>query len=215
MLGPDAFVPVAERVGLIGRVTAWVMDAALRDLARWRAEGLRCGVTINLSAWDVADPTLPERFATLLRLHRADPADVQFEITESAVMSERPATLEVLCRLTETGATVALDDFGTGYSSLAYLQRLPIRCIKIDRSFVRELQTRVESRVIVGALIHLGHDLGLNVVAEGVEHQEELGILEMLGCPAAQGYLFAAAMNAADLTARLRAESPVEGLSTA
>jgi diguanylate cyclase (GGDEF)-like protein len=215
LLGPDAFVPVAERVGLIGRVTSWVMDCALRDLARWTADGLRCGVTVNLSAWDVADPTLPERFGTLLRLHRADPSDVTFEITESAVMSDRPQTLEVLRRLKEIGASIALDDFGTGYSSFAYLQRLPISCIKIDRSFVRELGTRVDSRVIVGALIHLGHDLGLSVVAEGVEQQDELGILEMLGCPSAQGHLFARAMNAADLTARLRAESPVEGRSTA
>jgi diguanylate cyclase (GGDEF)-like protein len=216
LLGPDAFVPVAERVGLIGRVTSWVMDCALRDLARWTGENLRCGVTVNLSAWDVADPTLPERFATLLRLHRADPSDVTFEITESAVMSDRPQTLEVLRRLKEIGASIALDDFGTGYSSFAYLQRLPISCIKIDRSFVSELRTRVDSRVIVGALIHLGHDLGLSVVAEGVESQDELGILEMLGCPSAQGHLFARAMNATDLTARLRAESPIEeGRSTA
>ncbi|HEY0395685.1 MAG TPA: EAL domain-containing protein [Candidatus Elarobacter sp.] len=215
LLGPDAFVPVAERVGLIGRVTSWVLDRALRDLARWRGNGLHCGVTVNLSAWDVADPTVPERFATLLRLHRADPSDVTFEITESAVMSDRPQTLEVLHRLTEIGASIALDDFGTGYSSFAYLQRLPISCIKIDRSFVAALQTRVDSRVIVGALIHLGHDLGLKVVAEGVEEQEQLGILEMLGCPSAQGHLFARAMSVADLTARLRAESPFEGMSTA
>src|SRR6202035_718037 len=119
------------------------------------------------------DPALPERFVTLARIHRVDPADVQFEITESAIMSDRPATLDVLQRLTETGAPAALDDFGTGYSSFAYLQRLPITCIKIDRSFVRELAARTDSRVIVGALIHLGHDLGLHVVAEGVETEEQ------------------------------------------
>jgi diguanylate cyclase (GGDEF)-like protein len=209
MLGPDAFVPVAERVGLIGRVTAWVLDNALRDLARWRAEGLRCSVSVNLSAWDVADPALPERFGALLAQHRADPADVQFEITESALMSERPLTLEVLRRLTETGATVALDDFGTGYSSFAYLQRLPITCIKIDRSFVRDLQERIDSRVIVGALIHLGHDLSLHVVAEGVEHEQQLSLLEMMGCPSAQGHLFARALSADDLMARLRTEAAV------
>jgi hypothetical protein len=100
-----------------------------------------------------------------------------------------------------------LDDFGTGYSSFAYLQRLPITCIKIDRSFVRELQERVDSRVIVGAPIHLGHDLGLHVVADGVESQEQRALLEMLGCPSAQGYLFARALTLDDLMARLRTES--------
>ncbi len=207
MLGPDSFVPVAERVGLIGRVTAWVLDTALRDLARWRAEGLRCNVAVNLSAWDVADPSLPERFATLAGRHRIDPSEVQFEITESAVMSDRPLTLDVLRRLTETGATVALDDFGTGYSSFAYLQRLPITCIKIDRSFVHDLYDRIDSRVIVGALVHVGHDLGLHVVAEGVENEQQVALLEMMGCPCAQGHLFAGAMTAEDLTARLRAET--------
>ncbi|MDB5070470.1 MAG: hypothetical protein JWM87_1581 [Candidatus Eremiobacteraeota bacterium] len=211
MLGPDLFVPMAERIGLIGRVTAWVLDNALRDLARWRAEGLRSTITVNLSAWDVADPTLPERFMTLARIHRVDPADVQFEITESAIMSDRPLTLEVLRHLTETGATVALDDFGTGYSSFAYLQRLPITCIKIDRSFVRELQDRIDSRVIVGALIHLGHDLGLHVVAEGVEYEEQLALLEMLGCPSAQGHLFAQALTVNALIERLRAEAAIPG----
>ncbi len=140
--------------------------------------------------------------------HRIDPGDVTFEITESAIMSDRPLTLDVLRRLTATGATVALDDFGTGYSSMAYLQRLPISCIKIDRSFVRELQDRVDSRVIVGALIHLGKDLGLHVVAEGVETAEERALLEMLGCPSAQGHLFARALTYDDLIARLRTESP-------
>ena len=211
MLGPDSFVPMAERIGLIGRVTAWVLDNALRDLARWRAEGLRSTITVNLSAWDVADPTLPERFMTLARIHRVDPADVQFEITESAIMSDRPLTLEVLRHLTETGATVALDDFGTGYSSFAYLQRLPITCIKIDRSFVHELQSRIDSRVIVGALIHLGHDLGLHVVAEGVEYEEQLALLEMLGCPSAQGHLFAQALTVNALIERLRAEAAIPG----
>jgi diguanylate cyclase (GGDEF)-like protein len=211
MLGPDAFVPVAERVGLIGRVTAWVLDRALRDLARWRTDGLHASVTVNLSAWDVADPALPERFVSLARHHGVDPSAVQFEITESAVMSDRPMTLDVLHRLTETGATVALDDFGTGYSSFAYLQRLPIRCIKIDRSFVNDLQTRVDSRVIVAALIHLGHDLGLHVVAEGVEDEQQLALLEMLGCPSAQGHLFSRALAADDLLARLRAEATLPG----
>jgi diguanylate cyclase (GGDEF)-like protein len=216
LLGPDSFVPMAERIGLIGRVTAWVLDNALRDLARWRAEGLRCTITVNLSAWDVADPTLPERFMTLARIHRIDPADVQFEITESAIMSDRPLTLEVLRHLTETGATVALDDFGTGYSSFAYLQRLPITCIKIDRSFVRELQSRIDSRVIVGALIHLGHDLGLHVIAEGVEYEEQLALLEMMGCPSAQGHLFAQALTANALIERLRGEATIPGqISTA
>ena len=126
-------------------------------------------------------------------------------------MSDRPMTLDVLRRLTATGAGIALDDFGTGYSSFAYLQRLPITCIKIDRSFVRELQTRVDSRVIVGALVHLGHDLGLGVVAEGVELEEERALLEMLGCPSAQGYLFARALTVEDLMARLRTESMIPG----
>ncbi|HEY0384183.1 MAG TPA: EAL domain-containing protein [Candidatus Elarobacter sp.] len=207
MVGPETFVPVAERVGLIGRVTSWVVDNALRDLARWRADGLTCAVRVNLSAWDVADPALPERFATLAKHHRVDPGDVQFEITESAIMADRPMTLDVLQRLTATGASVALDDFGTGYSSFAYLQRLPITCIKIDRSFVRDLSSRVDSRVIVGALIHLGHDLGLHVVAEGVETENERALLEMLGCPSAQGHLFARALTLDDLIARLRTES--------
>jgi diguanylate cyclase (GGDEF)-like protein len=213
MLGPESFVEVAERVGLIGRVTAWVLDRALRDLARWRTLGLRCKVSVNLSAWDVADPALPERFAELARVHCVSPSDVQFEITESAVMTDRPITRDVLRRLTDAGASIALDDFGTGYSSFAYLQRLPVGTIKIDRSFVRELQTHVETRAIVGALIHLASDLALQVVAEGVETDEEQHMLEGLGCPSAQGHLYARPLTVEDLIERLQAETAPDVLS--
>ncbi len=206
MLGPDAFVPIAERVGLIGRVTAWVLDRALRDLAAWRAAGLHCRVTVNLSAWDVADPVLPERFAALVRLHRVDPRDVQFEITESALVADAPHVREVIRRLTAAGATIALDDFGTGYSSFAYLQRVPVDTIKVDRSFVRELPTDPDSRSIVAALVHLGRDLGMHVVAEGVETQAEADLLAVMGCPAMQGHLFARPLTVEDLIARLHAE---------
>jgi EAL domain-containing protein (putative c-di-GMP-specific phosphodiesterase class I) len=213
MLGPESFVHVAERVGLIGRVTAWVLDRALRDLARWRTLGLRCKVSVNLSAWDVADPALPERFAELARVHCVSPADVQFEITESAVMADRPLTRDVLRRLTDAGASIALDDFGTGYSSFAYLQRLPVGTIKIDRSFVRELQTHVETRAIVGALVHLASDLALQVVAEGVETEAEQHMLEGLGCPSAQGHLYARPLTVDDLIERLQVESAPDVIS--
>jgi diguanylate cyclase (GGDEF)-like protein len=206
LLGPDAFVPVAERVGLIGRLTAWVLERALRDLAAWRAAGLRCRVTINLSAWDVADPVLPERFIALAQRHGADPCDVQFEITESALVADAPHAREVLRRLIATGATLALDDFGTGYSSFAYLQRVPVDTIKIDRSFVRELPGRAENRAIVGALMHLARSLGMHVVAEGVETELEAELLAAMGCPALQGHLYARPLALDDLLARLRAE---------
>ena len=114
--------------------------------------------------------------------------------------------------LQDRALVFALDDFGTGYSSLAYLRRLPISGIKIDRSFVRELGSRVESRVIVGALVHLGADLNLQVVAEGVEVDEELGILEIFGCPSAQGHLFSQALTADELIARLTSEAPIRRL---
>ncbi len=207
LLGPEAFVPIAERVGLIGRLTAWVLDRALRDLAAWRAAGLRCRVTVNLSAWDVADPVLPERFAALAQRHRVDPRDVQFEITESALVADAPHVRELVRRLTAAGATIALDDFGTGYSSFAYLQRVPVDTIKIDRSFVRELPTRSDNRAIVAALVQLGHDLGMHVVAEGVETPSEAELLAALGCPALQGHLFARPLTVEDLIVRLRAES--------
>ncbi len=163
-------------------------------------------MTINLSAWDVADPVLPERFAALARLHGVDPREVQFEITESALVADAPHVREVVRALTAAGATIALDDFGTGYSSFAYLQRVPVDTIKIDRSFVRELALQPDSRAIVGALVHLGRDLGMHVVAEGVETQAEVDLLAAFGCPALQGHLFARPLPVADLIARLQAE---------
>ncbi|HEV7204379.1 MAG TPA: sensor domain-containing phosphodiesterase [Jatrophihabitans sp.] len=191
VLSPDRFIPLAETTGLIGRLTTHVVNAALRDCARWVANGHDLGVAVNLSANDVTDADLVTLVrdgltAAGLAAHR-----LTLEITESSVMREPERAVAVCERLAALGIGISLDDFGTGYSSLAYLQRLPVSELKIDRSFVVGLgsEDSAYARALIGSVIALGKNLGLHVVAEGIETEEQRDELAASGCDVAQGYL--------------------------
>jgi diguanylate cyclase (GGDEF)-like protein len=188
-LWPADFIGLAEHSGLISPLTDWVMQAAFRQSYVWREAGLFMPVAVNLSARDLRDPKLIERVRNHFATWGADPEGVQFELTESALMQDPQGSLESLQRLKDLGSELFIDDFGTGYSSLAYLQKLPVDAIKIDKSFVQDMLSNSDSAVIVRSTIDLAHDLELEVVAEGVEQRADWDHLSARGCDVAQGYV--------------------------
>ena len=200
-IGPDEFVPVAERSGLIGPLTARVLEASLAAQARWRAAGLDLGVAVNLSTRSLLDVDLVTQVGTLLRRHGVPADRLTLEVTESSVMADPVRAVALLHQLRDLGVRLSVDDFGTGYSSLSYLKRLPVHEVKIDRSFVTGLADGGEDLAIVRAIIDLGRHLGLDVVAEGVEDQATWDLLTSLGCDLVQGWHLAAAMPPGELPA--------------
>ncbi|HKX40918.1 MAG TPA: bifunctional diguanylate cyclase/phosphodiesterase, partial [Burkholderiaceae bacterium] len=196
LVGPEVFVPMAERAGLIGPLGDWVIEAACKQARTWRDAGLRMRVAINLSAHQMRQDDLVDRIADALRRYRIHPSLLTCEITESAAMEDTATTQETFRRLGELGAHVSIDDFGTGYSSLAYLRRLPAEELKIDQSFVKDVEHGADARAVVDAVVKLAHALGLKVVAEGVETPRQEQLLVELGCDELQGYLFAKPMTA-------------------
>ena len=188
LLSPGEFLPLAEHTGMIRPLTRYVMDAALADCAGWAQEGLRPGVSVNLSARDLLDADLPREVESLLSKHGVDPTLLEVEITEHTILTDPERARIVLERLRELGVRLSIDDFGTGFSSLGQLKRLPVDVLKIDRSFVLNMEHDDNDDVIVRSTIELGHNLGLRVVAEGVETQETWGRLAQLGCDTAQGF---------------------------
>ena len=196
LVPPNAFIPLAERSGLIGPLGNWVIEAACRQARAWRDKGLRMRVAINLSAHQMRQDDLADRIAEALARHRIQPALLTCEITETAAMEDTAATQETFRRLGEMGAHVSIDDFGTGYSSLAYLRRLPAEELKIDASFVKDLDHGADARAVIDAVVKLAHALGLKVVAEGVETVRQHKALVELGCDELQGFLFAKPMTA-------------------
>jgi diguanylate cyclase (GGDEF)-like protein len=196
MVGPATFIPVAERFGLIGTLGNWVIEDACRQSRAWRDKGLRMRVAINLSAFQMRQDDLVERITTALARHRIDPSLLTCEITESVAMEDTRATQTTFKRLGDAGVHLSIDDFGTGYSSLSYLRKLPAEELKIDRSFVMDIETSADARAVVDAVIHLAHALGLKVVAEGVETERQRDVLIQMGCDELQGYLFAKPMSA-------------------
>ena len=209
LLGPGEFIPLAERTGLIHPLTYWVLDAALDQAARWQRGGLHLSVAVNISTRCLLDPAFPDQVAGQLATWQV-PADLLvLEITESAVMADPARALDVLRGLHTLGVGLAVDDFGTGYSSMAYLKELPVDELKIDRSFVSQMAISASDAVIVRSTIDLGHNLGLRVVAEGVETQHAWEQLSELGCDIAQGYYLGRPMPAADLEQQLgQAQAP-------
>ncbi|GAB7193322.1 hypothetical protein NUM3379_40310 [Kineococcus sp. NUM-3379] len=205
-VGPDEFIPVAEQAGLIGALGDWVLDRALADLAGWHAQGAVAPgfhVAVNVSAHQLT-ADLPGRVATLLERYGLCPAHLGLEVTESAVMHGGTAP-EVLARLNDLGVTLLLDDFGTGYSSLSQLRELPFDVVKVDRSFVGGMLRHRRDRALVQAALSLAGALGMSVIAEGVEEEEQAAALRAAGCPAAQGWLFSRPVPAAALPAAVRA----------
>jgi EAL domain-containing protein (putative c-di-GMP-specific phosphodiesterase class I) len=200
MIPPNDFIPLAEHTGLINRLTVYVLDAALRQCAEWRDLGLDLAVAVNLSARNVADSGLPETVARLLAEHRVEPGRLVLELTESSLMVDPQNAKEVLASLHAMGVGLAIDDFGTGYSSLTYLSELPVTELKIDRSFVMSMATSDGDAFIVRATIDLGRNLGLRVVAEGVETETVWNRLGELGCDIGQGYYLSRPVPATELT---------------
>ena len=199
MVSPATFIPVAERFGLIGELGLWVLDAACRQVRLWHEAGVDVPVGVNLSAHQLRQPDLGQRVREALLRHRVPPAMLILEITESVAMDDIEASMRVFDLLDEIGVQLSIDDFGTGYSSLSYLRRLPARQLKIDRSFIADLELSRDARAIVQAVVQLAHALGLKVVGEGVETPAQAAILTRLQCDELQGYLFARPMPAQDL----------------
>ena len=188
---PDAFIGLAEETGNIRRLTRWVLDSSLRQGSQWADRGLGLRIGVNLSVRDLGDVDLPCRIVDLLSANRLRHDQVMLEITESAVMGEPETAIQVLNRLADQGIDLAIDDFGVGQSSFAYLRKLPVREIKIDKSFVLNLAGDEEDRTIVQSIVELGHRLGYRVTAEGVEDEPALAFLTAIGCDYAQGYFIA------------------------
>jgi len=199
-ISPGTFIPVAERFGIIIALGDWVIDESCRQIAEWRDQGLRLRVAINLSVQQLRQPeALLQRLQQALQRHGLDASQLSCEITESVAMEDAAATERVLQRLGELGVSLSIDDFGTGYSSLSYLRRLPVSQLKIDRSFIQDLETSADARAIVKAVIELAHALGLEVVAEGVETEGQAEVLRAKRCDKLQGFFFARPMPAAAL----------------
>jgi diguanylate cyclase (GGDEF)-like protein len=191
LVQPADFIPFAEQTGFIKSITRWVIEAAARQCSRWSELGIVLQVVINISMQDLLDPGMPDAILAALRGNNVPARSLGLEITESGVMQDQAAAIEVLKRLRALDIDVAIDDFGTGHSSLAYVKQLQVGELKIDRSFVRSLVQDDKDRAIVLSIIELAHNLELTVVAEGVEDRNTLDILRKLGCDTVQGYVFA------------------------
>ncbi|QJY34295.1 EAL domain-containing protein [Diaphorobacter sp. JS3050] len=198
-VSPERFVPVAEATGLILELGAWVMAAACRQIAAWERQGMRLRVAVNLSAQQLRQTDLVEQVARNLRTHHVPPELLELEVTESEALADPEQACQVLNELRALGVAVALDDFGTGHSSLAYLKRLPVSHIKVDREFMRNVPASGGDTTLVRAVVALAHTMGLRVVVEGVETREQLQFLREMQCACYQGWLFAKALAPDDV----------------
>lgn len=207
MISPDEFIPLAEASGLIQPLASWVLEAAFQQSMKWHDAGYAITVSVNLSTRNLLDGDLPARVAKLLATYKVKPEWLVFEITESAVMAEPARALETLIKINKMGIQLSLDDFGTGYSSLAYLKKLPVSEIKIDKSFIKDMELDSSDTVIVRSTIALGHNLGMKVVAEGVENFQIWDLLTSLGCDASQGYYMSRPLSAEVLDEWLKTSS--------
>lgn len=198
-VSPALLIPVAERYGLIGALGAWVIDEACRQAREWLDAGMAIRVAVNLSVHQLRQEDLVSRVHRALSVHQLDPQLLSFEITESVAMEDTQATMHTFSQLAQLGVMLAIDDFGTGHSSLAYLRKLPARQLKIDRSFVADLETSADALAVVDAVVSLAHALGLHVVAEGVETEGQRELLLSLRCDELQGFLIARPMSARSL----------------
>jgi diguanylate cyclase (GGDEF)-like protein/PAS domain S-box-containing protein len=205
MVFPDSFIPIAQETGLIGPLTLYVIEEALRQGRQWRDSGLDLSISVNLSTRNLLDRDFPNQVAALLKRWGMGPEWLELEVTESSMLANPTRAKVVLNELSELGMRLSIDDFGTGYSSLSYLRQLPVDEIKIDRSFVMAMGEQADDAVIVRSTVDLGRNLGLEVVAEGVETLELWNTLRELGCNTAQGYFLSRPVPAEELTGWLRA----------
>jgi len=205
MVSPSEFIPLAEYTGMISTLTNEVLEIALEQSYSWGQEGLKVPIAVNLSARDLLDPTLLKRIRRLRKLYRNDKSLLEIEITESALMQDPAGALQVLLALKDLGIALYIDDFGTGYSSLSYLRKLPMDALKIDMSFVMEMLENKDSATIVRSTITMAHDLGLRVVAEGIESKAIWDELVALGCDCGQGFYMGKPMPVAEIDTWLEA----------
>lgn len=188
LIYPDEFITIAEKNGLMKAFTLKVLEIALRQCEQWHETHINLSMAINISAINLQDPVFPDSVAEILEKFNIAPTYIELEITETAIMTDPLRAIENITKLSAMGLQVSIDDFGTGYSSMAYLQKLLVAKIKIDKSFVMEMDKNKNDDVIVRSTIDLGHNLGLKVIAEGVENQESWNRLKEMGCDSAQGY---------------------------
>lgn len=216
-IGPDEFIPLAERSGFIHELTRYVLEQSLAQNRDWRAQGLDLGIAVNLSAIDLMDADLPDFVIDCLGRHAVPPARLILELTEGALMRDVNYAVRMLHRLRAIGIRLSIDDFGTGYSSLAQLKRMPVDELKIDKSFVMQMTEDSDDAVIVRSTIELGHNMGLRVIAEGVESQDSLSLLDRLGCDMVQGYFLSPPLPAGAFAdwARAFAASTTEAMALA
>ncbi len=209
-VAPDEFIAAAEESGLIVPIGEWVLSEAMRQARTWQSAGRRVVVAVNVSAHQLERPSFVERLRTLIERSGVDPSLLELEVTEGVIIEGAGAARAALDQIAALGVGIAIDDFGTGYSGLAYLKRLPIDTVKIDQSFVRDLTVDPDDAAIVTAILAMATSLGLDVVAEGIETEDQLAELERLGCRRGQGYLLAAPMDAAAAAALVRSNVPEE-----
>jgi diguanylate cyclase (GGDEF)-like protein len=214
LLGPDTFVPLAEHTGLMAPLTEWVLRHAVTQAGRWRDLGLMLPVAVNMSPRSLLDGNLAASLLALLAEANVTGDLLELEITETAIMTDPGRAVRVLRQLNAMGIRVAIDDFGVGYTSLTYLKSLPVHTLKIDRAFVTDMLTDPRDQAIAESVIGLGHKLGLNVVAEGIETEEVWQRLKALNCDEGQGYLLARPLPAEELTSWVVAHVIGEPLNT-
>jgi EAL domain-containing protein (putative c-di-GMP-specific phosphodiesterase class I) len=207
MVAPNDFIPLAEETGLIVPIGEWVLRTACRQLAKWHAEGFSgISVAVNMASQNFSQKEFVQFVEETIRAAGVTPDAVEIEVTESVLMQDMEATIAKLEALKAVGVKLSVDDFGTGYSSLAYLKRFPIDTLKIDRSFVRDVSRNRTEAAIANAIITLGRNLGLEVVAEGVENESQAVFLRKHGCHLFQGYLFSRPVSSDEITTLLEQE---------
>jgi EAL domain-containing protein (putative c-di-GMP-specific phosphodiesterase class I) len=211
LLPPARFIPLIEQTGLIGPLTHYVIERALTQIVAWRRRGIDVEVSVNLAARNLVDRELPDRIAELLLAHDVPASQLVVEITESSAMADPDRGISVLNALRDLGVGVSIDDFGTGNASIGYLADLPATELKIDRSFVTGILEDERAQAIVGSTIDLARNLGLDVVAEGIETEAVREHLASIGCAKGQGYLFSRPLPAEELTLGLAASFGLGG----
>ncbi|MCH7930413.1 MAG: EAL domain-containing response regulator [Proteobacteria bacterium] len=210
LVPPDEFIPLAETTGLIDSLTDYVLHAALKQIAQWRKHGSSVTVAVNLAPQLLSDLDLPDRLSDLLAEYGVDGSVLIVEVTESAAMTDAARTMDILTRLRLKGIELSMDDFGTGYSSLVELYRMPFSELKIDKSFVIDVNRNKEAEVIVRSIVDLGHNLGLKVCAEGVETEEAMSFLRSIKCDLAQGYYISKPLPPSDAMALIDTWAPAD-----
>jgi PAS domain S-box-containing protein len=190
LLGPDAFIEIAERTGVILDLGRLVFDEACHQTARWREAGADIELAVNISTRELGDPDLIERVAATLRRSGLDPKALWLEVTETALVEDVSQATDMLRRVAALGVRIAIDDFGTGWASLVYLRQFPVHALKIDRLFVEGVDRNPSDAAIARSIVHLGRELGLTVIAEGIETVAQQDALRQIGCSLGQGYLY-------------------------